>query len=77
MAWVAVSDDFYRRMSLQWRDEIDRCQRDMTRHLEASSACKDEGVALLTLARKAHGLFEPVPSIEKRRLLNFQLSNCI
>ncbi len=72
-----VSDDFYRRMSVQWRDEIDRCQRDMTRHLEASSTYMDEGVALLTLARKAHRLFESKASVEKRRLLNFVLSNCI
>lgn len=37
----------------------------------------DEGVALLTLARKAGGLFDSVPAIEKRRLLNFVLSNCV
>ena len=73
----AVTDEFYRRVAAQWRDELDRCQRDMTRHLEASNAYMDEGVALLTLARKAHGLFDSAPAIEKRRLLNFVLSNCI
>jgi hypothetical protein len=36
----------------------------------------DEGVALLTLARKAHGLFEDSSVPEKRRLLSFLLSNC-
>ncbi len=36
----------------------------MTRHLEASNAYMDEGVALLTLARKAHGLFESAHAIE-------------
>ena len=73
----AVTDGFYRRMAAQWRDELDRCQRDMTRHLEAGNSYMDEGVALLTLARKAHVLFDSVSAIEKRRLLNFVLSNCI
>jgi site-specific DNA recombinase len=73
----AVSDEFYRRMAMQWRDEIDRCQHDMTRHLEASSSYLDEGVALLTLARKARQLFESAEGNEKRRLLNFVLSNCV
>ena len=73
----AVTDEFYRRVSAQWRDELDRCQRDMTRQLEAGNAYMDEGVALLTLARKAYSLFDSACAIEKRRLLNFVLSNCI
>ncbi len=72
----AVTDAFYRRMAAQWRDELDRCQRDLARHQEASSDYMDEGVALLTLARKAHRLFEGSNGMEKRRLLNFVLSNC-
>ena len=36
----------------------------------------DEGIALLRLARTAHTLFENYSGIEKRRLLNFVLSNC-
>jgi site-specific DNA recombinase len=71
-----ITDDFYRRMTAQWRDEIDRCQRDMNRHVEASSAYMEEGAALITLARKAHSLFTDAPPVEKRRLLSFVLSNC-
>ena len=36
----------------------------------------DEGIALLRLARTAHTLFENYSGLEKRRLLNFVLSNC-
>ena len=71
-----VTEGFYRRVSAQWRDELDRCQRDLSRHQDASNDYMDEGVALLTLARKAHGLFEGSSGPEKRRLLNFLLSNC-
>lgn len=72
----SVTEDFYRRMSAQWRDELDRCQRDLARHQEASNNYMDEGVALISLARKAHDLFESSTAVEKRRLLNFVLSNC-
>ena len=73
----SVPEEFYRPMSAQWRDEVDRCERDLTRHQNASNDYMDEGVALLTLARKAHHLFESATGIEKRRLLNFVLSNCV
>ena len=36
----------------------------------------DEGVRILELARNAQALFERQPAREKRRLLNFILSNC-
>jgi site-specific DNA recombinase len=36
----------------------------------------DKGVRILELARNAQALFERQPAREKRRLLNFVLSNC-
>ena len=36
----------------------------------------DEGVRILELARNAQSLFERQPAREKRRRLNFLLSNC-
>ena len=36
-----------------------------------------EGVQLLRLADRAHALFERQEPAEKRRLLNFLLSNCV
>ncbi len=72
----AVDEDFYHRMSAQWRDELDRCQRDLTRRQEASNSYMDEGIALLRLARAAHSLFDNYSGMEKRRLLNFVVSNC-
>jgi site-specific DNA recombinase len=36
----------------------------------------DEGIRILELARNAQALFERQPAREKRRLLNFVLSNC-
>ena len=46
------------------------------RHQEAEQSYMDEGVQILELAQNAQRLFERQPAREKRRLLNFVLSNC-
>lgn len=71
-----VDTAFYDRMSNQWREEQARCQREIDRHQTADKSYKDEGVALLDLARNAQALFGKQEPREKRRLLNFLLSNC-
>ena len=63
-------------MSDQWREEQNRCQREIDRHQNAEQSYMDEGVQLLELARNAQRLFEQQEPREKRRLLNFVLSNC-
>lgn len=71
-----IEEGFYRRMQVQWRDERDRCLRDIERLHSADDSYIDSGVALLKLAKDAHRLFEIQDAGEKRRLLNFLLSNC-
>jgi site-specific DNA recombinase len=63
-------------MSNQWREEQNRCLRDIERHQEADKSYMDEGVQLLELVRNAQRLFAKQEPREKRRLLNFVLSNC-
>ena len=46
------------------------------RHEAAEQSYMDEGVQILELARSAQKLFEQQQPREKRRLLNFVLSNC-
>jgi site-specific DNA recombinase len=71
-----VDTAFFERMSNQWREEQNRCQREIERHQNADKSFLDEGVALLDLARNAQRLFAKQAPREKRRLLNFLLSNC-
>lgn len=71
-----VDAAFFERMSNQWREEQNRCLREIER-LQAADRCyMDEGVQLLELARNAQRLFAKQEPREKRRLLNFLLSNC-
>ena len=67
---------FFDKMSAEWRAEQDRCQRGIDRHQEADKSYMDEGVQILELARNVQRLFERQVPREKRRLLNFVLSNC-
>jgi site-specific DNA recombinase len=63
-------------MSNQWREEQNRCQREIERHQNADKSYLEEGAALLELAKNAQRLFAKQEPREKRRLLNFLLSNC-
>jgi len=71
-----ISDDFYRRMQIVWREERDRCLKDIERDHSADDEYIDNGIALIRLGREAHDLFERASASEKRRVLNLVLSNC-
>jgi site-specific DNA recombinase len=71
-----VDGDFFDRMSVEWRAEQDRCLREIERHQTADQSYLEEGVRILELARNAQRVFEKQESREKRRLLNFVVSNC-
>jgi site-specific DNA recombinase len=71
-----VDSAFFDKMSAEWREEQNRCLREIVRHESAEQSYMDEGVQILELARNAQKLFERQQPREKRRLLNFVLSNC-
>jgi hypothetical protein len=66
----------FERMSNQWREEQNRCLREIERLQAADRSYMDEGVQLLELAQNAQRLFAKQEPREKRRLFNFLLSNC-
>jgi site-specific DNA recombinase len=71
-----IDEGFYKRMRGQWRDEQERCERDVERHRTADDSYMDQGIQILDLAHNAHQLFGAQAAKEKRSLLNFLLSNC-
>jgi hypothetical protein len=50
-----VDTAFYDRMSNRWREEQNRCQREIERRQNADKSYLEEGVALLDLARTPKG----------------------
>ena len=72
-----VDAAFFEKMSNQWRVEQNRCQREIDRHQNADKSYKDEGVALARPRPECPTAVRKQEPREKRRLLNFLLSNCI
>ena len=71
-----IDNDFFDRKAGEFRAEQCRAMRDIEAHQNANQSYIEEGVQLLELAHTAHVLFESQPAMEKRKLLNFVLSNC-
>ena len=70
-----VGERFYDQKSAEWREEQRAIELSMVQHRTANESYMEEGVALLELANRAADLFEKQPASEKRRLLDFVLSN--
>ena len=71
-----VEAAFFDRKAAAWRREAERLRAAIDQHRSAARTYCHEGVRLLELARRAPELFEKQEPHEKRRLLNFLLSNC-
>jgi site-specific DNA recombinase len=67
---------FFDRKSSEWRSEQDRWLCSIEEHQSANQSYMEEGILLLGLAQRAHDLFQKQEPREKRRRLNFLLSNC-
>jgi hypothetical protein len=67
---------FFDRMSAEWRAEQARCLHEIERHSAADQSYLEEGVRVLELAKNARRLFDKQEPREKRRLLDFVVSNC-
>jgi site-specific DNA recombinase len=71
-----IEAPFFDRKACEWRGEQDPLLQSIEEHQSANQTYLEEGVRLLELARQAHALFQKQEAREKRRLLNFLLSNC-
>ncbi len=67
---------FFEKMSGEWRTEQEHCLRDIERHQSADQSYLEDGMRLIELAQNAQRLFAKQNAREKRRLLNFLVSNC-
>jgi site-specific DNA recombinase len=67
---------FFDRKASEWRSEQDRLLQSIEEHEAANQTYLEVGVRLLELVQRAHRQFQKQEPREKRRLLNFLLSNC-
>jgi site-specific DNA recombinase len=71
-----VDTVFFDRKAAEWRGEQGRLMRTIEEHQSANQTYLEKGIRLLELGRRAHELFQKQEPREKRRLLDFVLSNC-
>jgi len=71
-----IANDFFDTKATEMRAAQAAIIRDLGAHQTANRSYIEEGVQLLELAHNAHALFESQPATEKRKLLDFVLSNC-
>lgn len=70
-----ILGDFFESMSSKWREEQSVLLSNIQKHQNASQHYLLEGIQLLELARNAYALFIQQVPTEKRRLLQFLVSN--
>jgi len=70
-----ITGDMHDRMASTWREERERCQRQVELLHSAEDDFVDDGIALLDLARKAHKTFTVKSSGAKNTALNLLISN--
>ena len=71
-----IGNEFFDAKAAETRAAQAAIMRDLEAHQTANRSYIEEGVQLLELAHSAHVRFESQPPAEKRKLLNFVLSNC-
>jgi DNA invertase Pin-like site-specific DNA recombinase len=71
-----IGNAFFDAKAAETRAAQAAIMRDLAAHQTANRSYIEEGVQLLELAQHAHVLFESQPPVEKRKLLDFVLSNC-
>ncbi len=71
-----ISEDFWRRKSIEWNNELTQAVGEIENHNNANFNYFDTGVQILELANKAYGLYLEQTRLEQRKLLNIILSNC-
>ena len=72
-----ISREFYNETSGKWRLEQENILRKIENHQNADQSYLDSGVQILELAQNAVRLYEKKEMKEKRRVLNFLLSNSV
>jgi site-specific DNA recombinase len=71
-----IAAEFFDGKAPDFRAEQCRVTHDLRAHRAANRSYIENSIKLLDLARQAYSLFESQPATEKRKLLDFVVSNC-
>ncbi|HDY90150.1 MAG TPA: recombinase family protein [bacterium] len=71
-----ISEEFYKDKVNEWKEEQEKILEQLKNHQNANSNYFAEGIHILELAQKVYSLYLKQKHTEKRKLLNYLLSNC-
>ena len=72
----SINDEVYEQLKADWEKELADCRRQLAAHQQADRRYLEYGIQLLELGQNAYSSYSRRSPLEKRRLLNFVLSNC-
>jgi site-specific DNA recombinase len=72
-----ISQDYYDAKNRAWREEQQSLLAKIEKHQSANKSYLDEGIRILELSQQAVKLYEKQEMKERRKILNFLLSNSI
>ena len=72
-----IDVSLFERKSAEYRDRLTQIRAEIDRYGTADGKYTEAGIQLLELTRNMHRLFEKQQAAEKRRLLNFVVSNSV
>lgn len=72
-----ITSEFFDSKSGEWRSEQDKILRQIEAHKKADQSYMENGIKLLELAQRSVILYEKQEMREKRKILNFVVSNSI
>ncbi len=72
-----ITSEFFDSKSGEWRNEQDKILRQIEAHKKADQSYMEKGIQLLELAQRSVILYEKQEMREKRKILNFVVSNSI
>ncbi len=71
----SISQEFFNRKSEEWRTEQTSIMSNIEKHQNVNQNYLDDGLKLLELSQRAVNLYDRQTMVEKRRLLDYVVSN--
>lgn len=72
----AITEDFWKTKTSEWRAEQNRIQEQLIKHQQANQNYMESGIRILELAKDVGGQYVRATAPQKRQILRILLSNC-
>lgn len=71
-----IDNEFWKEKNTLWSNELSELENKLHAYNVADKKYYEEGIKILELLKNAYGLYSKQNNVEKRKMLNYLLSNC-